>query len=115
MESGLKARQRAASCRQAQVSVLARKEANARLTETLIGFKMPKFEPLMDPKQTRQDLMVGNKDAIYYLKAADPNYTQYLGTNKGLQNTADNHAQIIQRFYTTCAGMTSPDPAILSK
>jgi hypothetical protein len=51
--------------------------------EAVIGFKMPKFEPLMNPKETRQDFLKGNKEAVYYLKASDPNQTSYFRTFKG--------------------------------
>jgi len=80
-----------------------------------MNYKMPKFEPLMDAKATKQAFLTGNKDAVYYLKSSDPSYTSYLGTFKGLQVPEDNRAEIIQRFYTTCAGMAVPDPAVLSK
>ncbi len=113
MERELRDRQRAQSC-SANNNAVRRMAEQQRRHESAMGFRMPKFDPLMDPKATKQDFLRGNKDAVYYLSASS-NQSSYLNTFKGLQVPEDNRAEIIQRFYTTCAGMALPDPAVVSK
>lgn len=49
----------------------------------LENYKMPHFDPLIDPKGFKQQFLKGNRDDIYYCKPQDPTYTHYLGAYKG--------------------------------
>ena len=81
----------------------------------LQDYKMPHFDPLINPKSFKQQFLSGNRDNVYYCKSQDPTYTHYLGHFKGKQVAPDERAKFDQHFRTTCAGFALPDPAVMSK
>jgi hypothetical protein len=74
------------------------------------GFTMPHFEPLLNPSYEKQEFLKGDRDAVYYLKSENPNFTHYNGKHSGVQLAPDNKAKIVDSFRVTCAGMAIPDP-----
>jgi len=74
------------------------------------GFTMPHFEPLLNASYEKQAFLKGDRDAVYYLKSDNPNFTHYSGKHNGFQLAPDNKAKIVDSFRVTCAGMAIPDP-----
>lgn len=78
------------------------------------GYKMPHFDPLIVAHDAKQEFLRGDRDAVYYLTAAQPNFTHNRGLHRGLQVPEDNKASIIDSFRISCAGHALPDPQHLN-
>lgn len=59
------------------------------------NYQMPHFDPLINPKDFKQQFLMGDKEIIYYLKNPDTSYTTNRNVFKGLQISEDNRAEII--------------------
>lgn len=82
---------------QASKNKMSKKEREHAFEKTLINFKMPYFESIIDAKQTKLDFFNGhnNKSHLYYLRSSQPHQTRYNTVFKGLQVPEDNKAEII--------------------
>jgi len=71
--------------------------------------------PIMDPKQTKQDFLKGDKEVVMYFDKKELYGSSYAANLKGLQVSPDRRAFVLDNQRTSYVGHTIPDPTTLGK